>query len=167
LRVGDVILDGDESWLIVGTCNYREDDRNWRLHRVDNGSERAWFLVMRQDDLRLAFLRDASDVPLFGSLGDGLTHEGQAYRMWRRGDAQVVATGDSDDSLLGIVRYTIYRGPSGRLLLVTEGEGRRHAHAGTPVLETGLMLMPGEAAHAANMASPRTLFDEELRDPAS
>lgn len=166
LRIGDVILEGDESWLIVGTCTYQEDGRCWRLHRLDNGAESAWFLVLRSEELLLAFLRDASDVPLFGVLGDGLTHDGQPYRLWRRGDARVEATGQRENSLLGLVRYTFYRGPAGRLLLVDESDGRRRALAGTPVLEAGLMLMPGDVAHAAAMASPSSLFDEETRDPA-
>ncbi len=144
LQVGDVIVQGDEDWLIVGTCTYREEQDTWWLHRVDSGRQRRWFEVRRRDGWVACFLDEASDVPPSGQLYDGLTHKGLPYRLVRRGDARVSATGDTGEHPRGLLRYATYEGPGGGYLNVDEANGKRVSLTGESVVGEGLMLMPGE-----------------------
>lgn len=144
LRVGDVIVQGDEDWLIVGTCTYREEQDTWWLHRVDSGGERRWFEVRKRDGWVASFFEEATDVPSFGQLYDGLTHKGSPYRLVRRGDARVSLDGETDGHKSGLLRYATYEGPGGGYLNVDEAGGERSSLSGERVVSEGLMLMPGE-----------------------
>lgn len=161
LRVGDVIVDGDEDWVIVGTCTYQEEQDLWWLHRIDSGSGRRWFEVRRRDGLVASFFDEASDVPSFGQLYDGLTHKGQPYRLVRRGDARVTADGETDEHPSGLLRYATYEGPGGGYLNVDEANGKRVSLTGERVVGEGLMLMPGERPEVQSPLFPPD--DEELR----
>lgn len=144
LTVGDVIVHGDEDWLIVGTCTYREEQDEWWLHAVDNGRERRWFEVRRRDGWVAAFFEEATDIPPRGQLYDGLTHKGLPYRLVRRGDARVSVDGDTGARVSGLLRYATYEGPGGGYLNVEEIDGARVSLSGERVVAEGLLLMPGE-----------------------
>jgi hypothetical protein len=149
LEVGDVVVHGDEDWLITGTLAYREEDERWWLHHLQGGSGERWLEVRRREELSAALFEPAVDVPLVGQLYDQLTHKGLPFRLVRRGDARVSADGDVGARQGGLYRYATYEGPGGGLLNVDEGEGGRCALTGERVVGEGLMLMPGERRHAA------------------
>lgn len=144
LRTGDVIVQGDEDWLIVGTCSYQEEQERWWLHRIDSGQARRWFEVRKRDGWVASFFDEATDVPPFGQLYDGLTHKGLPYRLVRRGDARVSTDGETDEHKRGLLRYATYEGPGGGYLNVEEQDGQRTSLSGERVVSEGLMLMPGE-----------------------
>lgn len=144
LRVGDVIVHGEQDWLIVGTCTYREEQDVWWLHVVDSGRERRWFEVRRRDGWVASFFDEATDVPPRGQLYDGLTHKGLPFRLVRRGDARVTLDGDTGERRAGLLRYATYEGPGGGYLNVEEANGERTSLSGERVVAEGLLLMPGE-----------------------
>src|SRR5690606_20602340 len=113
---GDVIVHGEQDWLIVGTRTYREEQDVWWLHLVDSGREKRWFEVRRRDGWVAAFFEEATDVPPRGQLYDGLTHKGLPFRLVRRGDARVSVDGDTGDRRAGLLRYATYEGPGGGYL---------------------------------------------------
>ncbi len=142
LSVGDVIVDGDEDWLITGTLHCKEEQDLWRRHRVYSGNEEAWFDVYKDGTWQAAFMRTADDLPAFGSLMSGLTYRGMPFRLKRRGDCRVRREGDAA-ALAEVVQYTWYEGPGGHRLYVEESAGTRQAFTGARVLEDGLSLMEG------------------------
>lgn len=144
LRVGDVIVHGEQDWLIVGTRTYREEQDVWWLHLVDSGREKRWFEVRRRDGWVAAFFEEATDVPPRGQLYDGLTHKGLPFRLVRRGDARVSVDGDTGDRRAGLLRYATYEGPGGGYLNVEEEGEARTSLSGERVVSEGLLLMPGE-----------------------
>lgn len=162
LRVGDVIVQGDADWLIVGTRTYREEQDVWWLHLVDSGKERRWFEVRRRDGWVAAFFEDALDVPPRGQLYDLLTHKGLPYRLVRRGDARVTLDGDAGPRRGGLVRYATYEGPGGGYLNVEEDDAGRTSLSGERVVGEGLLLMPGERPSPLEPLLPGG-NDEELR----
>jgi hypothetical protein len=163
LRVGDVIVQGAEDWLIVGTCTYREEQDEWWLHIVDNGRERRWFEVRRRDGWVAAFFEEATDVPPRGTLYDGLTHKGLPFRLVRRGDARVTVDGEVGERRAGLLRYATYEGPGGGYLNVEEENGKRTSLSGERVVGEGLLLMPGERPAPLEPLLPGDEGEGELR----
>jgi hypothetical protein len=144
LRLGDVVVDGSEDWLIVGTVTYREEGDTWWLHRLDSGREQRWMEVRDRDGVVVCFFEEATDIPAFGKLYDGLTHKGMPFQLSRRGDARVSIDGEVGAREEGVLQYATYRGPGGAFLNVDEPESGRVALTGQRVVAEGLMLMPGE-----------------------
>lgn len=144
LQVGDVVVDGDEDWLIIGTLTYQEEEERWCWHHLDSGRHHRWLEVRPRGGHRACFWEPAADLPAFGQLPNGLTHRGVPYRLWRRGDARVTADGEVGARAAGTLRYTIYEGPGGAMLHVEDGDGARRAYGGTRTQGAGLMFMPGE-----------------------
>jgi hypothetical protein len=145
LRPGDVIVEGNADWLIVGTLTYREEREVWWLHRAQGDRGHRLFEVRQREGWTAAWLEPASDVPAHGQLYDGLTHKGLPFRLSKRGDARVTVDGDVGESGSGLLRYATYEGPGGLLLNVEDREGEtRRALSGERVVAEGLMLMPGE-----------------------
>lgn len=161
LRVGDVIVQGDEDWLIVGTRVYREEQDIWWLHLVDSGREQRWFEVRKREGWVAAFFEEATDVPPRGQLYDLLTHKGMPYRLVRRGDARVTVDGDAGPRRGGLLRYATYEGPGGGYLNVEEEGEVRTSLSGQRVVGEGLLLMPGERPAPLEPLLPDE--DEELR----
>jgi len=145
LGPGDVVVEGDSDWLVVGTLYYKEERDRWQLHRMQGEGRYRWFEVRRRDGLVATWFEPATDIPSFGQLYDGLTHRGLPFRLARRGDAHVAAEGDVGERAAGLVRYSTYDGPGGMYLNVEEEAGaERRALTGDRVETSGLMLMPGE-----------------------
>lgn len=156
LRPGDVVVFGDDDWLITSTATYREEEDTWWVHVLDDGNEQRFMEVREREEWTVTLLESADDVPTFGSLGLGLTYRAQPYRLTRRGDARVSVDGDSgaDSKSItgGLIRYATYSGPGGAHLNVEERDEVRRAYAGEEVAESGLMLMPGETPTADPLA---------------
>ena len=146
LRIGDVIVDEIErDWLIVGTLLHREENETWWMHHVIDAGESRWFYVRREERVMAMFLTPATDVPDFGRLADGITHRSMPFHLHRRGQAQVSASGDTQDRESENVRYMIYRGPGGAYLNVSERDrGARVSLSGEVSAEGSLFFMPGE-----------------------
>jgi hypothetical protein len=157
LRPGDVIVEGDDDWLIVGTLTYREERDVWWLHRAQGGDGHRLFEVRQRQELTAAWLLPAADVPAHGQLYDGLTHRGLPFRLSRRGDARVSSDGDVGSFAEGLLRYATYEGPGGLFLNIEEREGvARSALSGERVVAEGLMLMPGERPEVDEPLPPDT-----------
>lgn len=142
LQVGDVVVHGDEDWLIVGTATYREEDDVWWVHQLDDGQRRRLMEVRDRGGWTVTMLEPATDVPTFGQLGRGITFRQQPYQLARRGDARVSTDGEVITKA-GILQYATYHGPGGAYLNLEDRDGERRAFAGATVEPTGLMLMPG------------------------
>lgn len=152
LQVGDVVVEGDEDWLITATATYREEEEVWWVHLLEDGKDRRFMEVRRRPGWTVTMLQAADDVPTFGQLGHGLTFRAQPYQLERRGDARVSLQGERMATGEGLLRYATYAGPAGTWLNVEEQEGRRLAFAGQTVEPTGLMLMPGARPEADPLA---------------
>ena len=143
LRVGDVVLDGEDDWLIVGTVTYREEQDVWWIHRLEDGARIRLLEVRKRPDWTPAMLELADDAPTFGQLYNGLTFRSHPYQLERRGDARLKAEGDAHCEG-GLIRYITYRGPSQQVLHIEETSAGRKGYAGRVLPSGTLTLMPGE-----------------------
>lgn len=148
LQFGDVVLDGDDDFVIAGTLQYREEQDEWNLHALDGGAAPRFLEVRtRAGVVQAAFLEAVEDAPLFGSLGQGLTYRGKALTLEARGDARATALGEARRAP-GLVRYARYAGPGGALLIVEELGRERRALFGHQAPTSTLTIYPGELNRA-------------------
>lgn len=144
LQLGDVVLEGDEDWLLVGTVHYREEEERWFLHRMEGGRRQRWLYVRAMPAWQALWLEDADDAASFGRLADALTFRARTLELWRRGDAGLRVEGEVMDRSAGQVHYSVYCGHGGEVLVIEQIAEHRRAMAGTRILEGSLTLMPGE-----------------------
>jgi len=148
LQHGDVVLDGDEDFVVTGTLQYRAEQDAWSLHALDGGATKRFLDVRGQAGVvQAAFLEHADDAPLFGALGQGLTYRGKAMTLEARGDARATAQGEARRSG-GLVRYARYTGPGGALLIVEEAGNERRALFGHVAPTSTLAIYPGDLNRA-------------------
>ncbi|MCC7071050.1 MAG: DUF4178 domain-containing protein [Deltaproteobacteria bacterium] len=148
LQHGDVVLDGDEDFVVTGTLQYREEQDAWSLHALDGGATKRFLEVRgKAGVVQAAFLEHADDAPLFGALGQGLTYRGKAMTLEARGDARATAQGEARRSG-GLVRYARYTGPGGALLIVEEAGNERRALFGHVAPTSTLAIYPGDLNRA-------------------
>jgi hypothetical protein len=149
LQPGDVVLDGDDDFVVAGTLQYREEQDEWRLHALDGGAAQRFLEVRaRGGVVQAAFLEPVDDAPLFGSLGQGLTYRGKALTLEARGDARATAQGDMTREG-GLVRYARYAGPGGALLVVEELGAKRRALFGQQAPASTISIYSGELNRSA------------------
>ena len=147
LTQGDVVVDGDDDWLVTGTIAYREENDRWAMHALDGGA-RSRFLEVRARGgiLDVAFIDLVDGLPA-GQLLQGLTFRGQSFNLDGRGDARTSVDGDVGTRVSsgGVLAWARYQGGGGSLLLVEdEGAGMRRAFLGNRVPPSSLALMSGE-----------------------
>ena len=148
LRLGDVVSEGIDDWLVIGRVCYKEEDEDWFLYRVDNGRHKKWLEARLRKDWQAAWLEPVDDLPDFGQLADGFTYRERVLQLWRRGDARVQVEGDVAERTNEVIRYASYVGRGDELLCIETGDQRR-ALFGARVIVDGLMLMPGSASSLA------------------
>ncbi|MDP2341981.1 MAG: DUF4178 domain-containing protein [Deltaproteobacteria bacterium] len=146
LRQGDIVVDGDDDWLVMGTVAYREEKDTWALHALEGGSKRR-FLEVRQrgGGLDVAFVDLVDGLP-GGQLLHGLTFRGQSFQLDVRGDARTQVDGDVGVKVSsgGVLAWARYSGGGGSLLLVEDEGAARRAFLGSRVPPSSLSLMSGE-----------------------
>ena len=146
LTHGDIVVDGDDDWLVTGTVSYREERDTWALHALDGGSQRR-FLEVRQrgGSLDVAFVDLVDGLPT-GQLLQGLTFRGQSFQLDVRGDARTQVDGDVGTKVSsgGVLAWARYSGGGGSLLLVEDEGPARRAFLGNRVPPSSLSLMSGE-----------------------
>ncbi len=148
LQFGDVVLDGDDDFVVAGTLQYQEEQDQWSLHALDGGKVQR-FLEVREKAgvVQAAFLEPVDDAPLFGALGQGLTYRGKPLTLEARGDARASAQGEIQREG-GLVRYARYAGPGGALLVVEELVRERRAMFGHLTPTSTIAIYPGELNRA-------------------
>ena len=146
LAQGDIVVDGDEDWLVTGTVAYREERDTWALHALEGGSRRR-FLEVRQrgGGLDVAFVDLVDGLPT-GQLLQGLTFRGQSFALDVRGVARTSVDGDVGPQVSsgGVLAWARYSGGGGSLLLVEDEGAARRAFLGNRVPPSSLSLMSGE-----------------------
>ena len=145
LAPGDVVLDGDDDWLVVGSVDYREESDAWALHLLEGGTRQRLLEVRaRRTEVEVAFLDPVSDLPR-GQLLDGLTFRGHGFRLEGRGDARTGVRGDAGDALSrgGTLEWSRYGAAGGGLLLVEDEGAARRGFLGQRVLTSSLSVMSG------------------------
>lgn len=149
LAAGDIVVDGDDDWLVTGTVGYREEKDTWQLHALEGGNKRRFLEVRSRDGgVDVAFVDPVSGLPS-GTLLQGLTFQGQTFQLELRGDARTAVSGDVGDagavvSRGGVLAYARYGGGGGALLLVEDEGPLRRAFLGSRVPASSLTLMSGE-----------------------
>jgi hypothetical protein len=144
LQHGDIVLDGNDDYVVVGTLTYREEQDSWTLHVLDAGARRRFLEVRRRRGvLEVALLDAVGDAPVHGQLVGGLTYRGKPLTLDSRGDARVQPGGDTDDrGHPALLRYARYSGPGGALLLVEEEGVTRRAYHGHEAPPSSLQIYP-------------------------
>ena len=146
LSQGDIVVDGDDDWLVTGTVAYREERDTWALHALEGGSRRR-FLEVRQRGgaLDVAFVDLVDGLPS-GQLLQGLTFRGHSFHLDVRGDARTSVDGDVGMKVSsgGVLAWARYSGGGGQLLLVEDEGAARRAFLGSRVPPSSLSLMSGE-----------------------
>ncbi len=147
LELGDIVSEGQDDWVVAGTCVYREERDVWWLHMLDGGSRQRWLEVRRAPrgtGWDATFIELVDDAPTFGQLYSGLTYRGMPFSLRSRGDARVTTFGDTLGRMDGLLKYTSYAGPGGAVLVIEEEGAMRRAWSGQRVPAEGLSFMPGE-----------------------
>jgi hypothetical protein len=147
LQLGDVVLDGDDDYVVVGTMAYREEQEGWHVHVLDAGTTRRFLEVKnRRGVLTIALLDAVADAPIHGQLGSGLTYRDKPLTLEARGDARALPIGETDGRGAGLLRYARYAGPGGALLLVEqlveEKGANKRALYGATVPSSSLTIYP-------------------------
>jgi hypothetical protein len=143
LQHGDVILDGNDDYIVVGTLAYREEQDAWTLHVLDAGTTRRFLEVRRKGGvLSVALLDAVDDAPVHGQLASGLTYRGKSLILDGRGDARVTASGEVDDRDSGLMKYARYTGPGGALLVLEDEGPKRRAYSGNTLPASSLTIYP-------------------------
>jgi hypothetical protein len=150
LSVGDVVGDGVDDWLVVGTLAYREEDDRWALHRVQ-GTTMRWLEVRRvRGRWEAAFVDVTRELPKQGTLLDGVMVGGARVTLEQRGDARVEVHRDCERRSGGMLRYTRYANAEGQVVLVDDAE-ERYAYAGQRVVAGSLEIFSGELNRSAEL----------------
>lgn len=144
LQHGDVILEGVDDYVVVGTLAYREEQDAWHLYVLDAGARRRLLEVRRKGGvLQAALLDPVDDAPIHGQLSSGLTYRQRPLQIDGRGDARVTPSGDTGErNQAMLLKYARYSGPGGALLLVEDELGQKRALYGQLVPETALQIYP-------------------------
>jgi hypothetical protein len=145
LAPGDVVVDGVDDWLVVGSVAYREEGDTWAMHLLDGGQRHRLLEVRRRrGDVEVAFLDVVDDLPR-GQLLGGLNHRGQAFQLEGRGDARTTTKGDCGEHLSrgGALEWARYGAAGGGLLLVEDEGPRRRGFVGQRVPPSSLSFMSG------------------------
>lgn len=144
LQRGDIVEDGPDDYVVVGTVWYREERDTWALHILDGGTTQRFLEVRRRGGaLDVAFVERAQGLPT-GQLFDGLTFSGQGFQLEGRGDARTTVDGDTAGLGTGVIAWARYGGAGGALLLVEDEGAARRAFVGARVPASSLSLMSGE-----------------------
>lgn len=150
LARGDIVVDGNDDWLVTGTVGYREEKETWQLHALEGGNRRRFLEVRARDGgLDVAFVDPVQGLPS-GQLLQGLTFQGQSFHLEIRGDARTSVDGDVGNGVSGggVIAYARYGGGGGALLLVEDEGAARRAFLGSRVPADSLSLMSGELNRA-------------------
>lgn len=143
LQLGDVVLDGNDDYVVIGTMGYREEQEGWSIHSLDAGASRRFLEVKSRRGVVTAALLDVvEDAPIHGQLGTGLTYRGKPLTLEARGDAHTQPLGETDGRAGGVLRYARYAGPGGALLLVEEEGTSKRALYGQAVPSSSLTIYP-------------------------
>ena len=145
LQRGDIVEDGTDDFVVVGTVAYREERDTWALHILDGGTTQRFLEVRRRaGTLDVAFVERATGWLPTGQLFDGLTFQGQGFQLEVRGDARTSVVGETAGLGTGVIAYARYGGAGGALLLVEDEGAARRAFVGSRVPASSLSLMSGE-----------------------
>ena len=144
LQRGDVVEDGVDDYVVIGTVSYREERDTWALHVLDGGTSQRFLEIRRRGgSLDVAFVQRAEGLPT-GQLFAGLTFQGQSFQLEVRGDARTTVDGDTAGLGTGVIAWARYGGPGGALLLVEDEGAARRAFVGARQPASSLSLMSGE-----------------------
>jgi hypothetical protein len=144
LQRGDVVEDGPDDYIVIGTIRYREERDTWALHVLDGGTQQRLLEVRRRNgDLEVAFVERTNDLPP-GQLLQGLTFAGQSFQLEVRGDARTTVDGDVGGVAAGVIGWARYGAAGGGLLLVEDDAATRRAWVGARMPASSLSLMSGE-----------------------
>ena len=143
LQHGDVVLDGNDDYVVIGTLAYREEHDAWTFHVLDAGATRRYLEVRAKDGVvRAALLDLVDDAPIHGRLGDGLTYRSRPLAVEARGDARTSITGENAGRTAGLLRYARYTGPGGALLVVEEEGAAKRAYFGHTLTTEAVTVYP-------------------------
>ena len=146
LDLGDVVVAGDEDWLVEGSLVHQEERQTWAQHALNGGAAGQRLLEVRRTAgvLEVTLFERVEDAPLFGQLLAGLTYRAQPYTLDVRGDARVRLAGEVPGRGSGQLKYARYKGPGDERLLVEEEGAARRAFFGRAVPPQSLTVYPGE-----------------------
>ena len=149
LIIGDIVVDGDDDWIVAGTITYREERDTWWVHLLDGGTKTCWLEVRQRGRGSSAqhegtFLEVVADAPTFGQLYGGLSFRGLPLSLEVRGDARITVEGRVEGRGAGLLRYSSYTGPGGAALQIEEQGQERRALFGRRATTSRLSFMPGE-----------------------
>lgn len=145
LRPGDVVLDGDDDFVVQGAVRYREERDTWSLFFLDGGNEERLLEVRKRGGaLVTTFFSVVEDAPIFGQLGTGLTYRGKPFSLDARGDARTQVEGEAGDRAGALLKYARYAGPGGETLVVEEEGVAKRALFGHQVPPDSLSIYGGE-----------------------
>ena len=153
LRVGDVVIDesaGGVDYWIVGCISYAEEQRAWKLFCLEGGENGKRFLEVGFPLLptgnheEMVLFQLAPRASAAGHFSEGLTFEGQSYRLKARGDARTSVEGETFSRGAGLLRYARYHGATDSVLWWEDEGKERRTYLGTSLPSTLFTLYPGE-----------------------
>jgi hypothetical protein len=143
LQPGDVVLDGNEDYVVIGALSYREEQDSWSVFFLDAGATRRLLEVRTKGGVASASLLDlVEDAPIHGQLGSGLTYRGKPLTLEARGDARTQPSGETGGRSAALLKYARYAGPGGALLVVEEEGAHKRALYGHALPTSSITIYP-------------------------
>jgi hypothetical protein len=144
LRIGDIVMEEEEDWLIVETLTYQEENDTWWVHTLDDGKFTRLLEVRKISQWTATLLKPVEDLPVFGDFLDGITYRHMHYDMQRRGDARI-RSGRSPKEPARMIQYALYVGTDGSSLNIEDWPSDKRVFLGEVISEHRLSFFPGKA----------------------
>lgn len=154
VRVGDVLTQGSQDFLVEGVIQYDEDGHVWRSARVIDGTDTRWLMIglERIGPVVLRWLELDESLDLAGYPPETLFAGGVRYSLDRRGTASCRFTGDvgrlpgtrsGPAETVERCRWWKYDAAGDDTLIVEQWSGEYRALRGTKISDALIDLIPG------------------------
>jgi hypothetical protein len=154
VRVGDVVTQGAQDFLVEGVIQYDEDGHVWRSARVIDGTDTHWLMIglERIGPVVLRWLEVDESLELAGYPPETLFAGGVRYTLDRRGTASCRFTGDvgrlpgtrsGPAEAVERCRWWKYDAAGDDTLIVEQWSGEYRALRGSTVNDALIDLIPG------------------------
>jgi hypothetical protein len=154
IRVGDVLTQGAQDFLVEGVIQYDEDGHVWRSARVSDGTDTRWLMIglERVGPAVMRWLEVDESLELAGYPPETLFASGVRYTLDRRGTASCRFTGEvgrlpgsrgSAPETVERCRWWKYDAAGDDTLIVEQWSGEYRALRGTTISDALIELIPG------------------------
>ncbi len=142
LRLGDVLLHFDDSYVVEQIITYHENGFFWYDYRLEDGSGEQLWLSVEDDDELIVGLYKPVDVTLTEAPGKTFEVAGELFTLVEKGKADAHIKRQNSESKSKVTHWDFQSGE--KLLSISQwGEGDFDLSVGRQVNPVELDLLPG------------------------